>query len=100
MSCSVNVSVCLACLQTIRNMFGCVCCNECNVVSNEPTSCLVRPIGTHRGEIMYFVCVCFWGELGFLNCDDICTCVPGLSIIVGLSPYFGNLVLCLLSIEY
>ena len=24
---------------------------------------------------MYFVCVCFRGELGFLNCDDICMCV-------------------------
>ena len=33
-----------------------VCCSECNVVSNEfnePTSCIVQPIG-------------------FLNCDDIC----------------------------
>ena len=24
---------------------------------------------------MYFGCVCFGGELGFLNCDDICMCV-------------------------
>ena len=24
---------------------------------------------------MYFGCVCFSGELGFLNCDDICMCV-------------------------
>ena len=24
---------------------------------------------------MYFECVCFRGELGFLNCDDICICV-------------------------
>ena len=47
-----------------------VCLNECN----EPTSCLVQPIGTH-GEVMYFGCVCFKGELGFLNCDDICMCV-------------------------
>ena len=55
-----------------------VCCSECNVVSNEcnePTSCLVQPIGTHGGEVMYFGCVCFRGELGFLNCDDICMCV-------------------------
>ena len=55
-----------------------VCCSECNGVSNEcdePTSCLVQPIGTHRGEVMYFGCVCFRGELGFLNCDDICMCV-------------------------
>ena len=34
-----------------------VCCNECNVVSNEcnkPTSCLVQTIGMHGGEMMYF----------------------------------------------
>ena len=24
---------------------------------------------------MYFVCFCFRGELGFLNCDAICMCV-------------------------
>ena len=24
---------------------------------------------------MYFGCLCFRGELGFLNCDDICMCV-------------------------
>ena len=54
------------------------CCSECNVVSkecNEPTSCLVQPIGTHGGEVMYFGCVCFRGELIFLKCDDICMCV-------------------------
>ena len=55
-----------------------VCYSECNVVSNEcnePTSFLVQPIGTHGGEVIYFGCVCFRGELGFLNCDDICMCV-------------------------
>ena len=45
------------------------------VVSNEPTSCLVQPIGTHGGEVMYFWCVCLRGDLGFLNCDDVCMCV-------------------------
>ena len=32
-----------------------VCCSECNVVSNEcnePTSCLVQPIGTHGGVVV------------------------------------------------
>ena len=45
-----------------------VCCSECDVVSNEcnePTSC----------EVMYFWCFGFRGELGFLNCDDVCMCV-------------------------
>ena len=52
-----------------------VCCSECNVVSNEcnePTSCLVQPIGAHCCEVMYFGCFGFRGELGFLNCDDVC----------------------------
>ena len=53
---------------------GYVCCSECNVVSNEPTSCIVQTIGTHGGEVMYFGYVCFRGELAFLNCD-ICMCV-------------------------
>ena len=35
----------------------------------------MQPIGTHGGEVTYFGCVCFRGELGFLNCDDICMCV-------------------------
>ena len=35
----------------------------------------MRPAGAHRGEVMYFWSVCLRGELGFLNCDDICTCV-------------------------
>ena len=55
-----------------------VCCREYNVVSNEcdkPISCLVQPIGTHGGEVMYFGCVCFRGELGFRNGDDICMCI-------------------------
>ena len=34
----------------------------------------MQPIGTHDGEVMYFGCVCFRGELGFLNYDDICMC--------------------------
>ena len=55
-----------------------VCCSQCNDVSNEcnePTPCLVQPIGTHGGKVMYIGCVCNRGELGSLNCDDICVCV-------------------------
>ena len=29
----------------------------------------------HGGEIMYFGCFYFRGELDFLDCDDICMCV-------------------------
>ena len=69
-----HLKFCVVCINGRRY----VCCSECNVVSNEcnePTSCLVQPIVTHGGEVMYFGCVCFWGELGFLHCDDICMCV-------------------------
>ena len=66
-----HLKFCVVCINGRRY----VCCCECNIVSNEcnkPTSCLVQPIGTHGGEVMYFGCVCFRGELGFLNCDYIC----------------------------
>ena len=69
-----HLKLCVVCIDGRRY----VCCSERNVVSNEcnePTSCRGKPIGTHGGEIMYTVCVCFRGVLGFLNCDDICMCV-------------------------
>ena len=43
--------------------------------SDEPTTCHMQPIVAHCCEVMYFGCVGFRGELGFLNCDDICMCV-------------------------
>ena len=69
-----HLKFCVACIDGRRY----VCCSVCNGVSNEcdePTSCLVQPIGMHGSEVMYFGCVCFRGELGFLNYDDICMCV-------------------------
>ena len=38
-------------------------------------SCVVQPIGAHCCEVMYVGCFGFRGELGFLNCDDVCMCV-------------------------
>ena len=38
----------------------------------------MQAIATHGGEVMYFGCVCFRGELGFRNCDDICMCVVNM----------------------
>ena len=55
-----------------------VCCSKCYVVSNEcdePTPCLVQPIGAHGGEVMYFDSFFIRGEHRFLNCDDIDMCV-------------------------
>ena len=65
---------CVVCIISRRY----VCCSECDVVSNEcnePTSCLVQPIGAHCCEVMYFGCFGFRGELGFLNCEDDCMCI-------------------------
>ena len=66
-----HLKFCVVCINGRRY----VCCGECYVVSNycdEPTSCLVQPIVAHCCEVMYFGCFDFRGELGFLNCDDIC----------------------------
>ena len=69
-----NLKLCVVCI----NGRWYVCCGECYVVSyecDEPTSCLVQPIVAHCCEVMYFGGFDFRGELGFLNCDDICMCV-------------------------
>ena len=69
-----HLKLCVVCINSRRY----VCCSECDVVSNEcnePTSCLVQPIGAHCCEVMYFWCFGFRGELGFLKCDDVCMCV-------------------------
>ena len=91
MCCLEEVNVCNCDMFSVVNVyldhfkFCVVCigrryvyCSECNGVSNdcnEPTSCLVQPIGTHGGKVIYVGCVCFRGDLGFLNCDDVCMCV-------------------------
>ena len=70
--------LCVVCVYGLRY----VCCGECYVVSNEcdePT-CLVQPIVAHYCEDMYFGCFDFRGELGFLNCDDVCVCVMNKQI--------------------
>ena len=66
-----HLKFCVVCIYGRRY----VCCGECYDVSDEPTSCLVQPIVAHGCEVMYFRSFHFRGELGFLNCDDICMCV-------------------------
>ena len=66
-----HLKFCVVCINSRRY----VCCSECNDISNEcnePTSCLVQPIGAHCCEVLYFWCFGFRGELGFLNGDDVC----------------------------
>ena len=49
-----HLKFCVVCINSRRY----VCCSECNGVSNEcnePTSCLVQPIETNGGELMYFL---------------------------------------------
>ena len=69
-----HLKFCVVCIKSRRY----VCCSECDIVANEcneTTSCLVQPIGTHCCEVMYFGCFGSRGELGFLNCDDVCMCI-------------------------
>ena len=64
-----HLKFCAVCINSRRY----VCCSECvSNECNEPTSCLVQPIGAHCCEVVYFG---FRGEFGFLNCDDVCMCV-------------------------
>ena len=56
-----HLKFCVVCINSRRY----VCCSECDVVSNdcnEPTSCLVQPIGAHCCEVMYFGCFGLRGE--------------------------------------
>ena len=50
-----HLKFCVVCI----NSRGYVCCSECDVSNecNEPTSCLVQPIGAHCCEVMYFGCL-------------------------------------------
>ena len=62
---------CVLMVEGMSVVVNVVVSNECD----EPTSCLVEPIGAPCCEVMYFGCFGFRGELGFLNCDDICMCI-------------------------
>ena len=55
------------CVVCIDGLSMSVVSNECN----ESTSCLAHTVV----KFMYFGCFGFKGELGFLNCDDVCMCV-------------------------
>ena len=52
-----HLKFCVVCINSRRY----VCCSECDAA--------------HCYEVMYFWCLGFRGELGFLNCDDVCLCV-------------------------
>ena len=58
-----HLKLCVVCINVVSN--------ECN----EPTSCLVQPIGAHSCEVMYFGCFGYRGELGILKCDNVTMCV-------------------------
>ena len=77
---SVNVYLnhskfCVVCINGRR----CVCCGECNDVSNEcdkpiPSVCSISVRTVAKGCTLG-VFFHFSGELGFQNCGDICMCV-------------------------
>ena len=86
-----HLKFCVVCINGRRY----VCCGECYVVSDEcdePTSCLVPPIIAPCCEVMYFGCFDFRGELGFLNCDDVCMCV-GISSLSSSSLFLSPFML-------
>ena len=75
-----HLKFCVKCINSLRY----VCCGECYVVSNvcdEPTSCLVQPIGTHCCVVM----LCLFFSLFMLTCSmmrflsllllGLCACV-------------------------
>ena len=68
-----HLKFCVVCINGQRYAFevNVVVSDECD----EPTSCRVQPIVAHCSEVMYVGCFDFWGDLGFLNCDDIGMCV-------------------------
>ena len=71
--CTLTILISVLRVLMVEGMFVVV-----NVIANgcdQPTPGLVRPIGAHGGKVMYFRSFCIMGELGFLNCDDICMSV-------------------------
>ena len=69
-----HLKLCDVCINGRRSL----CCGECYFVSDvcdEPTSSIVQTIVVHCCEVTYFGCFGFRGELGFLNCDNICVYV-------------------------
>ena len=87
-----TLKFCVVCIDGRRY----VCCSVCNVVSNacnEPSSCLVQPIGSHCCEVMYFGC--FDSVYVDLQHDEISLtftagsvslcCVCGHMVVFGLS---------------
>ena len=61
------------------DLFCFVCCMFVNCVVKQLAICLgmfvILLLSVVAGAPLYFGCFDFRGELGFLNCDDICMCV-------------------------
>ena len=53
-----HLMFCVLCING-RRYVGCTNCNVVSNECNEPTPCLMQPIGTYGGEVMYFGYVCF-----------------------------------------
>ena len=65
-----HLKFCVVCINGRRH----ICCGECYVVSDEPTPALCK-LSLHTVVKLCTLGVLTWGELGYLNCDDICMCV-------------------------
>ena len=72
----VCVCCCVVCGCAVSWRYIDVCyCDMFSVVNMYHDHLIVQPIVAHCCKVMYFGCFEFMGELGFLNCDDICMCV-------------------------
>ena len=94
-----HLKFCVVCI----NGRSYVCCGECYVVSNEcdePTSCLVQPIGAHCCEVMYFGCFVFisffssvnqvyWSRVYMTGCPSCINHIHGMQYQIVL-----NIALC------
>ena len=51
----LNSVLCVLMVEGMSVVVNVMLSDECN----EPTPCIVQPIGTHGVEVMYFWCFCF-----------------------------------------
>ena len=61
-----HLKFCDVCINSRRY----VCCSECDVISNECNEPTLCNLSVRTAVKLYIL-----GELGFLNCDDVCMCI-------------------------
>ena len=79
-----HLKFCVVCINSRRY----VCCSECDVVSiecNEPTSCIVQPIGAHFVSESVYVDLQYDEISLTFSAGPVCLCgVSSLVVVLGL----------------